>query len=162
VPPSDHTIEGIARVVGHDAGGMWLEPEQTSSCGSCASAAMCGDKGIGSIAGRLERRRFRIDDIAALEVGARVVVGVDDRLLVKGALAAYALPLATAFAAGGYCQWRLGDDLWTMAATVAGLAAGLLGARIAARRLGRGGRLQPRFLRRAEAGESCQPTGAAR
>jgi sigma-E factor negative regulatory protein RseC len=154
---SHHTVEGIARVVSVDDGVAWLEPEQTTSCGGCASASACGSgaKGIGSVASRLEARRFRLEDDRRFSVGARIVVGVDERALLKGALTAYAIPLATAFAAGAFAQWLAGTDLVTMASMAAGMAGGLLVARIFARRLARRGELSPRFLRFAAPGETC-------
>ncbi len=140
-----------------DGGVAWFEPEQTTSCGHCASSAVCGTgaNGIGSIASRIELRRFSLENPAGLRVGERVVVGVDDRALIKGALTAYALPLLTALTAGGLAQGAVGSDLVTMAAMVSGLIFGLAMARIAARRLSRRGELAPRFLRRASPGESC-------
>jgi sigma-E factor negative regulatory protein RseC len=153
-----HTVEGIARVVGVDPdGGAWLEPEQTTSCGHCASSDVCGAKGIGTVASRLEARRFHIDGGQSLHIGDRVVIGIADRALFKGALTAYALPLLVCFAFGGVAQWVAEDDLVTMASMAAGLAGGLLVARLAARRLTRGGDLAPRFLRFAAPDESCQP-----
>jgi sigma-E factor negative regulatory protein RseC len=140
-------VEGLARVVGVDAdGGAWLEPEQTTSCGHCASADVCGSKGIGTVASRLEARRFHIEG-AALHVGDRVVIGIEDRSLLKGALIAYALPLIVCFIVGGIAQWLAEDDLVTMASMAAGLGCGLLVARMAARRLDRRGELCPRLLR---------------
>jgi sigma-E factor negative regulatory protein RseC len=160
-----HTIEGIARVVRIDGGTAWFEPEQTTSCGHCASSAACGASssatgsgtGIGSIARRIELRRFALDDANDLHVGERVVIGVDDRSLIKASLTAYALPLVTALAAGGLAQGAYGDDLLTMAAMATGLFGGLLIARIAARTLTRRGELSPHFLRRAAPGETCHP-----
>lgn len=154
--PGGHTVEGIARVVRVEGDVAWLEPEQTTSCGGCASASLCGAKGIGSIASRIEARRFALDNPAAgLAVGERVVVGVDDKALIKASLTAYAMPLATALGAGGLAQWAAGSDAITMAATAAGLAAGLLAARLGAGHLSARGELAPRFLRRARPGESC-------
>ena len=134
-----------------DGDRVWFEPEQTTSCGHCASSAVCGTgaNGIGSVASRIELRRFSLDNPAGLRVGERVVVGVDDRALIKAALTAYALPLLTALTAGGLAQGVAGDDLVTLAAMVVGLFFGLAGARIAARRLAARGELAPRFLRRA-------------
>ena len=81
MPAPAHSIEGIARVVHVEDGIAWLEPEQTTSCGSCASAAACGAgaTGIGTVARRLEQRRFALGDAAmpALRVGERIVVGVE-------------------------------------------------------------------------------------
>ena len=159
-----HTVEGIARVVHVDGDTAWFEPEQTTSCGHCASSAACGagssasvgsGSGIGSIARRIEFRRFALDNANDLHVGDRVVVGVDDRSLIKASLTAYVIPLFTALAAGGFVQGAYGDDLLTMAAMVTGLFGGMLIARIVARTLTRRGELSPRFLRRAAPGETC-------
>ena len=149
--PDNHTVEGIARVVRVEDGTAWFEPEQTTSCGHCASSGSCvgsSSSGIGSIASRIELRRFSLDNPAGLHVGERVVVGVDDRALIKGALTAYALPLITALSAGGLAQEAADSDLVTMAAMVSGLFFGLVVARITARRLSARGELSPRFLRR--------------
>jgi sigma-E factor negative regulatory protein RseC len=156
-----HTVEGIARVVGVDGATAWLEPEQTTSCGSCASAASCGSgsgsgaTGIGTVANRIAARRFALDNAAGLAVGERVVIGVDHRALIKGALTAYGLPLLLALGAGGSAEAAWGNDLASMAAMVAGLMLGLLAARVVASRLGARGELEPRFLRRARPGETC-------
>lgn len=154
---SSHTVEGIARVVRVDAGVAWLEPEQTTSCGNCASAAACGAgaTGIGTVASRIEARRFPLDNPGSLTVGDRIVVGVDDRALIKASLIAYALPLLTAFIAAGFAESAWGNDLATLGAMTAGLFGGLLAARAGARHLSARGDLAPRFLRRVRPGEPC-------
>ena len=151
-----HTLEGIARVVLIEGGTTWLEPEQTTSCGGCASAASCGAPGVGSIASRIQARRFRLDHPDQLSVGERVVVGVDARALLKAALTAYAIPLATTLLAGILAEWIAASDSVTMAAMGAGLGLGLLASRLTAQRLSSRGDLAPRFLRRAQPGESCR------
>ncbi len=155
--PSPHTVEGIARVVGVDGATAWLEPEQTTSCGSCASAASCGSVagGIGTVTDRIAARRFALDNVGGLQVGERVVVGVAERALIRAALTAYGLPLATALTAAGIVESAFGSDLATMAAMAGGLLSGLLLARIIARRLSAQGELAPHFLRRARPGETC-------
>ena len=154
---SSHTIEGIARVVAVDGATLWLEPEQTTSCGSCASKAACGAgaTGIGSVATRLQARRFALANPAQLGVGERVVVGIHDQALIKGALLAYGLPLVTALAAGALSQGAWNDDLMTMAGMVGGLFAGLLAARLGAASLSSRGELTPHYLRRARSDEHC-------
>lgn len=159
-----HTVEGIARVVRVEDGIAWFEPEQTTSCGHCASSAACGANtaavgggtGIGSIARRIELRRFPLDNARGLTVGERVVVGVDERALLKASATAYAIPLLTAFTAGGFAHSLAGDDGITLLAMVGGLLAGFFAAGIAARALERHGELSPRYLRRATPGETCQ------
>ena len=157
--PDLHTVEGIARVVGVDGATAWLEPEQTTSCGSCASASSCGAGagagGIGTVTNRIAARRFALDNADDLHVGERVVVGVAERALIRAALTAYGLPLATALTAGGIAESAFGSDLATMAAMAGGLVCGLLLARLVARRLSTRGELAPHFLRRARPGETC-------
>ncbi len=155
-PSQPALVEGTARVVAVEGDVAWLEPEQTTSCGSCASSGLCGAKGIGTIASRLERRRFPLDNRPGLAVGERVVVGVSERALLKASGTAYALPLVVMFGAGAVAQWLAGSDGITMAAMVAGLALGLLAARWGARWLSARGQLAPRFLRRTGPGESCR------
>jgi sigma-E factor negative regulatory protein RseC len=148
-------VEGTARVVAVDGSRVWLVPEQTTSCGSCASSGACGAKGIGTTASRLEARRFPIDNEAGLMVGERVVVGVRETALLKASLTAYALPLIAMLVAGGVAQSIAGSDGITMAAMVVGLALGLGAARLGAGRLFSKGEIAPRFLRRAGVGETC-------
>jgi len=149
-------IEGMARVVEVDGPVAWLEPEQSSSCGGCASSGACGAKGLGTIANRLATRRFPIVDHPGLRVGEQVVVGVRPDALLKAAITAYAIPLVTLFAAGGVAQWAFGRDGITFAASVLGLALGMGLARLGAGRLFARGAIAPRFLRRAATSQTCQ------
>ena len=148
-------VEGIAQVVEVDGKLAWLVPEQTSSCGGCASASACGAKGIGTTASRLEARRFQLVNDAGFRVGERVVVGIRENALLKASITAYVIPLATLLIAGALAQWAAGSDRVTMAAMFAGLALGLGLARLGAGRLLLRGDLAPRFIRRAGAGETC-------
>lgn len=148
-------IEGIAQVVAVEGKSAWLVPEQTGSCGGCASSSACGSKGIGTTASRLEFRRFQLVNDAELRVGERVVVGIRENALLKASITAYAIPLAALFIAGGLAQWAYGSDAITIMAMFAGLAVGLVFARLGAGRLLAKGDLAPRFIRRASAGETC-------
>lgn len=148
-------VEGFAHVVAVENGTVWLEPEQTGGCGACASASACGAKGIGTLADRLEARRFSLPNRDNLRVGERIVVGVSEKALVKASLTAYAIPLAAMLFCGAMAQWAAGSDLFTMAAMFGGLALGLLGARLNAARLTARGELSPQFLRRADVVITC-------
>ncbi|MBK1717098.1 SoxR reducing system RseC family protein [Thiocystis violacea] len=149
-------VEGLARVVAVEGGVAWLEPEQTTSCGACASSGLCGSKGIGTSESWLERRRFPLTNAPGLVVGERVVVGVHERALLKASGTAYGFPLVVMLGAGAVAQWIAGSDGITMATMVVALGVGLVGARLGARWLGARGQLAPRFLRRASAGETCR------
>ena len=148
-------VEGYAQVVAVEGDVAWLEPEQTSSCGSCASSSACGAKGIGTLANRLEARRFSLPNHDGLRVGERVVVGISEKALVKASLTAYAIPLAAMLFCGAMAQWAAGSDLISMAAMAGGLVLGLAGARLNAGRLNARGELSPHYLRRADVVVTC-------
>lgn len=156
--PGTALVEGIARVVRVADGVALLEPEQTTSCGSCAASAACGQKGIGTLASRVEARRFALQngvETPPLQEGERVVLGVGQRALIKAALLAYGLPLLAALGAGGLAYRLYGSDAAALLGMGGGLAIGLVAARLGARRLAARGELSPRFLRRALPGETC-------
>ncbi len=140
------TVEGIALVVATEGPVAWLEPEQTTTCGSCHSVSVCGVKSGHS---RLAARRFKIANDHDLHVGERVVVGVADNVLLKGSMAAFALPLVTLVAGGLLGQSWLGGDGGAAIGAASGLALGLMLARFYAARLSGRGDLAPRFIRRA-------------
>ncbi len=148
-------VEGTARVVAVDGAQIWLVPEQTTSCGGCASSGSCGSKGIGTVESRLEMRRFPMANRAGLVVGERVVVGIAQDALVKASLTVYILPLVIAFAAGLTAQSIYGSDFITMISMAAGLVLGFGGTWLGARRLSARGAMAPLFLRRAGPGDSC-------
>ena len=147
--------EGIAHVVSVEGDVAWLVPEQTGSCGGCAASGACGAKGIGTLASRLEYRRFKINNESNLHIGDRVVIGIPDNALIKASINAYGIPLFTLLLAGSLAQWKFGNDLATMAAMVGGLLIGLGFSRVGAGRLLLQGNLAPRYLRRAKPGEVC-------
>jgi len=158
-----HSVEGIARVVRITGDEVWLEPEQTTSCGHCASSASCGVSsreaaGIGTVTSRLQARRFVLDNAggaSGFREGERLVVGVSEGALLKASLTAYGLPLIFALTVASIVQAMYGDDLKTMLGMAGGLALGLLVARLGALRLAARGDLAPRFLRRARPDETC-------
>ena len=156
-----HSVEGIARVVRVTDDQVWLEPEQTTSCGHCASSASCGvdsreAAGIGTVASRLQERRFVVDNPGAgYREGDRLVVGVSEGSLLSASLTAYGLPLVFALTAGSLTQAIYGEDLTTMLGMVAGLLLGFVAARFAALRLTARGDLAPHILRRARPDETC-------
>lgn len=147
--------EGIAQVVAVEGNVAWLVPEPGSSCGGCSSAAACGSKGIGTIASRLEARRFQLVNDAGLSIGERVVVGINENAVLRASITAYVIPLTTLLSAGALAQSVAGSDTVTMAAMLAGLVFGLWLARLRAGRLMARGDLAPHFIRRASMGETC-------
>ncbi|MEY2633498.1 MAG: hypothetical protein RIR00_2152, partial [Pseudomonadota bacterium] len=145
---SGHTA--LAKVVAIEDGAVWLEPVQGGSCGACATASACGSKGLGSLASRLEARRFKLAGQPGLQVGDQVELSFPQNRLVLGAAIAYLLPLLFALAFALVADRLLGRDELTALATVAGLFLGFVAMRLPARRLESRGSLQARILRRQE------------
>ncbi|ARJ65270.1 Fis family transcriptional regulator [Magnetospirillum sp. ME-1] len=143
-------VEGFARVVAISGGKAWAEPEPVAGCGTCHSAGLCSiGKQMGDPSARQLAKRFALPGDLGLAVGERVVVGVREDTLTKGALTAYGLPLLTLLA-GGIAGQEMGhsDSMAAMGA-VGGMLVGLLGARIISGYLSARGVLTPRYLRRA-------------
>lgn len=136
-----------ARVVAIDGDKVWLEPLQTSSCGGCASAAVCGSKGMGTLASRLEARRFAIDEIRGLAVGDTVELALAGSKLIQAAALAYLLPLLAALICAGALQARFGSDAITLCGALGGMALGFVAMRLLARRLAARGGLNARIVR---------------
>ncbi len=154
-------VEGIARVVALEGDYALLEPEQTTSCGSCVAAGQCGSKEWGTAASRLVGRRFTLPNTDQFRVGERLVIGISHRALLRASLTAYALPLLIMLFVGVITQAIAGNDVITMIATVIGLVIGLFAARGVAYILGATGQLAPCFLRRANrSATTCQITAA--
>jgi sigma-E factor negative regulatory protein RseC len=143
-------VEGFARIVAVSGGKAWAEPEPVAGCGTCHSAGLCSiGKQLGDPNARQLAKRFALPGNLGLVVGDRVVVGVREDTLTKGALIAYGLPLLTLLV-GGIAGQEIGhSDGYAALGAVSGLLAGLLGTWIISGHLSARGVLTPRFLRRA-------------
>lgn len=139
-------IEGIARVVAVEGDVAWLEPEQTTACGSCHASATCGTK-PGSA--RLVARRFTLANDHDFHVGERVVIAVREDSVRRAALTAYGIPLLLMLVAGVTVQKLGGGDLGAALATLAGLAVGVGVVWLRSHRLSQRGEFVPHYLRRA-------------
>lgn len=147
----DHDmVEGFARIVAVNGGGAWAEPEPVAGCGTCHSAGLCSiGKQMGNASERQMAKRFALPGDLGLCVGDRVVVGIRQDTLTKGALVAYGLPLIFLLAGGIAGQEIAHRDAVAALGAAVGLAIGLLASRLVAARLSARGVLAPRFLRRA-------------
>jgi sigma-E factor negative regulatory protein RseC len=153
-PSGRGVSEGFARVVAVEHGQAVLEPEQTTSCGGCHAAKACG---VDAGSRRLVARRFTLANDYGLRVGERVVVGIAEGTVLRAALAAFGIPLAAMLVAGVTAQRLMGDDLFSLGATLVGLGLGLLAVRLWTARKAARGELTPHFIRRA----GLVPSGGA-
>lgn len=94
-------IEEKAKVISVDHGDVWVETLRRSACGQCAVNKGCGTAVIGKIVGNKKNRvRVLNPRETKVSIGDEIVVGIDERALVRGSLVVYMLPLVFMFLFG--------------------------------------------------------------
>jgi sigma-E factor negative regulatory protein RseC len=152
-------IEREAQVVACDGDRITVSAPRQTACGGCEARSGCGISVLGTLFGR-RTAEVTLPAEPGLSVGDRVVIGLDEAVLLRGAFTVYLLPLGLMLLAGGVGellarQAGMASDIPALIAAVAGFAGGLF---LAAARL-RQPRLTPgHFLRRA--GPEDQPPGS--
>lgn len=90
-------IEESGRVIAIDGDDAWVVTERQSACGSCAASKGCGT-GIMSRAFSSGRQiKIRVRNAVDAAVGDEVVLGIDDRMVLRGSFLMYLLPLLALF-----------------------------------------------------------------
>ncbi|MGD2112552.1 MAG: SoxR reducing system RseC family protein [Gammaproteobacteria bacterium] len=118
-------IEETGQVVDVEGEFAWIESERRSGCGGCAAREGCGS---GVIARAFGNRTVTLKVVNRIDarIGDRVVIGLAETGLVRGALAVYAVPLLALFAGALGASWLAGgSELAAIAGAVTGLVAGL-------------------------------------
>ena len=85
-------IEETAIVVKTKGHTVWLESAASSGCGQCQSKAGCGQTAFSQLFG-LKKPQFKAESKGLLNEGDHVLVGIDERALVRGSMLVYLLPL---------------------------------------------------------------------
>ena len=147
-------IEQIATVVELEGDAVWVETQRHSACGACARNKGCG-AGLFAKAFRFSSPRLKVQHTQAIEVGDRVVIGVDEQALVRGSFAAYIMPILFMLGFGMLGERLFADVLTSVApdviglmAGMAGLAAGLMWLRRYSQSIGDDRRYQPLILQK--------------
>lgn len=143
-------IEQNATVVRREGETAWVDTRPQSACGGCAVQDGCGT-GVWVRWFGARRGLLPAQDPLGTRPGDEVVIGVPEGTFLLGSLLLYLLPLAGLLAGAALAAaWWGGSDGPAVAGALAGLGAGLWGARRAAAR--RAGWVRPRVLRRADKG----------
>ena len=102
-----------------------LEIERKTACGLCGKTRGCGN----SIWGKLfahQSTAFKAQNLINAKVGERVIVGINERALLKSALLLYILPLVTMLLSAILATQFNASDASAMIGALIGLVLGLL------------------------------------
>ncbi len=119
-------IEEQATVVRSDAQGVWIALQRQSACGQCSVRGGCGTTVLGKVMGQ---RMSRVRAVSGLKVeaGDRVIVGLDERALVKGSLAVYMVPLLLLIVFALIGRWLFdNNEPFIILSGLSGLVAGFV------------------------------------
>lgn len=143
-------LEEQATVLAVDQGFVWVEADRRKGCERCEQGQGCGGGVLGRLVVRGSSRVRALNELQDVAVGDNIILGLDERLLVRGSLMTYFVPLLTMIGAALLADQLLHpSDLAVAAFGAFGLMIGLLVLRSYSQRLLRSGEMQPRVLRRA-------------
>ena len=102
-----------------------LEIERKTACGLCGQTRGCGNSIWGKLFGH-QTSAFKAQNRINAKVGDSVIVGINEKALLKSALLLYILPLVTLFVGAILASQLWQTDASTMLGAVVGLVLGLL------------------------------------
>ena len=145
-------IEENAIVVKAEGHTVWLESAGSHGCGQCQHKEGCGQTVFSQLFG-IEKAQFKTETEQILHAGDQVLLGIDEKAIVKGSLLVYFLPLLSmilfaSLAAGLSNLLTLSHEGLIIAGGLAGLYAGFRFARSKAAILIRFKAFQPVILKR--------------
>jgi len=100
-------IEELAVVVRIENHQVWVESGQNSACGGCLQKTSCATNAIGGV---LKKKSVPVDSDIQLKTGDRVMVAIDESLLLRASLLLYLTPLIALFTGAGMADWLLADN----------------------------------------------------
>ena len=102
-----------------------LEIERKTACGLCGQTRGCGNSIWGKLFGH-QTTAFKAQNRINAKVGESVIVGINEKALLKSALLLYILPLVTLFIGAILASQLRQTDGSTMLGAAIGLVLGLL------------------------------------
>lgn len=144
-------VEETGAVVRLNGDYAWVETQRRSTCQSCEVNAACGSGVLSRVLGA-RRSKVRVRNSLDAKVGDRVVLGLNQNAMSRGAQLVYGVPLlamilgAVAGAELGHAVDGLNSDFVAVAFATAGLILGINVVKAYSRRLGPGF-FEPEMLR---------------
>ncbi|KGK84503.1 SoxR reducing system RseC family protein [Pseudomonas stutzeri] len=145
-------IEEQGRVVAVEPGAVWVQTQRRSTCSGCVAKNGCGQGLMERLDVRERSGLVRAVSALQLQVGDAVVLGIEERVLLRGALLVYLFPLLMMLiAAAAAAQWSASEP-WIIAAGLGGFVIAWGIVRLRSRRVANDPSLQPVVLRAMLAG----------
>ncbi len=147
-------IEEQAVVVSCEEGYAEVETQRKSACGDCSASGACGTAAVAQMFGK-RKSLLRVANPIDAQPGDRVVLGVEDSVVMRASFVSYMLPvfsLITTAVLGKFGAAYLGattTEPYAVLGGLFGLTIGLLLVRGFSRRIGHDRRYQPIILRQA-------------
>jgi sigma-E factor negative regulatory protein RseC len=128
---------------------VWVQGGQNSACGACLQKASCSTNAIGSV---LNKKPVPVDCDLLLETGDKVMVAIDESLLLQASLLLYLVPLLALFTGAGLAEWLFASvadsDLWVAGSSVSAFLLSLWPINRAQSRLIKNHRVRPVVVRK--------------
>lgn len=148
-------IEESAKVVKLSTDAVWVETQRRSACGQCAAGNSCGTAVLGKVLGN-KRNIVRVlnPSNTRVSVGDDVIIGIEEKALVRGSFALYMVPLLSLFlfaALGQVMAKQLlinNVELMSLLSGFFGLFVGFVWVRVFSRSIGNDVGYQPVVLRK--------------
>lgn len=140
-------LEEEGRVVAVEAGAVWVETRRSSTCSGCSAKNGCGQGLLDRLGVHERRGLIRAVSQQSVRVGDAVMLGIEERVLLRGALLVYLFPLLMLLAASVLAaQWPVSEP-WVVLAGLGGFGASWLIVRLRSRCVAHDPNLQPVVLR---------------
>lgn len=117
-------IEETAIITEKNGTSVMFEIERRTACGLCGQTRGCGNAKLGKLLGHAQQPTQAENPIDA-NVGDHVVVGVEEKVLLRATLYLYVMPLLGLFLGAAAAQYVFQNDFYTILGCVGGLLLGL-------------------------------------
>jgi sigma-E factor negative regulatory protein RseC len=142
-------LEETGTIVALEADALWIETVQHSACGSCSARSGCGQHALGKVLATSSsvRALLSADQNEIYHVDQKVVIGVPEEIVTRGALIVYLTPLLSMLLMAVLANSLGAGEGLTAVAAVLGFAVGGAIVRWHAVKTRNDPRLQPVVLR---------------